>query len=74
MRTWGTYNDEMEDYGEYGPWEGQVEYWESMRVEPLSPKEPEVWQQRITDEMREKFKGGMSLTQREDTGLLGSYA
>ena len=35
---------------------------------------PEVWQQRITDEMREKFKEGMSLTKREDTGLLGSYA
>jgi hypothetical protein len=35
---------------------------------------PEVWQQRITDEMREKFKEGMSLTKREDAGLLGSYA
>ena len=35
---------------------------------------PEVWQQRITDEMREKFKEGISLTMKEDRGLLGSYA
>jgi len=74
LKTWGNYTNEMEGYGEYGAWEGQVEYWESMSVEPLAPKEPEVWQQRITDEMRKKFKEGMSLTKREDTGLLGSYA
>ena len=33
-----------------------------------------ISQERITDEMRKKFKEGMSLTKREDTGLLGSYA
>ena len=48
--------------------------WESMTIDPIDPDEPEVWQQRITDEMREKFKEGMSLTKREDAGLLGSYA
>ena len=47
--------------------------WESMTVDPVEPDEPEVWQQIITDEMREKFKEGMSLTKREETGLLGSY-
>ena len=46
-----------------------MEDWEISETTAL-----DVWQQRITDEMREKFKEGMSLTKREDTGLLGSYA
>ena len=52
----------------------EIKYWEEVSIDPVDPDEPEVWQQRITDEMREKFKEGMSLTKREQEGLLGSYA
>ena len=69
LELWSTPTDQ---YG--GVFEPKIRYWESMTVDPVEPDEPEVWQQRITDEMREKFKEGMSLTKREETGLLGSYA
>jgi hypothetical protein len=48
--------------------------WENMTIEPIEPDEPEVWQQIITDEMRDKFKEGISLTMKEGGGLLGRYA
>jgi len=61
LETWGEPKTPAGDI----IFDSKIRYWEGMTIDPVEPDEPEVWQQRITDEMREKFKEGISLTMKE---------